>query len=340
MSNVIYTIAGNGSQGYDGDGGKATLALMDNPFHVALNSDETELFIADCFNYCVRKVDLQTNIITTVAGNGNKGYSGDGKSAIDAEIEEIYAVQVAENGDLYILQRFSPAIRKVDFRTGIISTVAGNGTIGYSGDGGPAHLAQMREPNDMEFDGSGGLLIADIQDQRVRRLDIQTGLMSTFVGDGEKRHSGDGGHFSSASIFGARAVCADVFGNVYICEREGNAIRKIDENGIITLFAGTGEKGYSGDKGLATLATFNGPKAIRCDLEGNVLVVDTENHGIRKVDIGTGLIDTVAGGHLGPDGDSGTPNEAGLARPHGVISDSKGRIYIADSENHRVRCVY
>ena len=233
MSKVIDTIAGNGSQGYQGDGGKATLALMDNPFHVALNSDETALFIADCFNYCVRKVDLKTNIITTVAGNGNKGYSGDGDSAINAEIEEIYAVQIDENGDLYILQRFSPAIRKVDFHTGIISTVAGNGTVGYSGDGGPAHLAQMREPNDMEFDGYGGLLIADIQDQRVRRLDIQTGLISTFVGDGEKRHTGDGGHFSSASIFGARAVCADVFGNIYICEREGNSIRKIDENGII-----------------------------------------------------------------------------------------------------------
>ena len=104
MSNVIDTIAGNGSQGYDGDGGKATLALMDNPFHVALNSDETELFTADCFNYCVRKVDMETNVITTVAGNGSEGYSGDGDLAIDATIEEIYALQVAENGDLYILQ--------------------------------------------------------------------------------------------------------------------------------------------------------------------------------------------------------------------------------------------
>ena len=109
---------------------------------------------------------------------------------------------------------------------------------------------------------------------------------------------------------------------------------------MISLLAGTGEKGYSGDKGSAILATFSGPKAIRCDVEGIVLVGDTENHAIRKIDIITGLIDTVAGGHLGPDGDSGTPDAAGLARPHGVISDSMGRLYIADSENHRVRYVY
>ncbi len=340
MPSVITTIAGSGKQGYKGDGGSAKVSLMDNPFHVALNNQETELFIADCFNYCVRKLDLKSNIITTVAGIGEKGYSGDGGLAVNARIEEIYAVQVTDNGDLYILQRFSPAIRRVDCKTGIITTVAGDGTVGYSGDGGLGHIAQMREPNDMELDGLGGLLIADIQDQRIRRLDIETGIIGTFAGNGEKTHFGDGGHISKASIFGARAVCVDKFGNTYICEREGNSIRKVDQNGTITLFAGTGERGYSGDGGSAELATFNGPKAIRCDYLGNLLVVDTENNAIRKVDFDTRIIETVAGGRFGPEGDGGVPEQSGLARPHGVVSDSRGSFYIADSENHRVRLVY
>jgi len=168
---MITSVAGNGAQGYDGDNGPATQALMDNPFHVDLDRTERYLYIADCFNYCVRMVDLQTGSITTIVGMGEAGYSGDRGPAVEARIEEPYAIQVADNGDVYVLQRFSPAIRKVDASTGMISTVAGDGTVGYSGDGGPATQAQMREPNDCALDGKGGLLIADIQDQRIRRLD-------------------------------------------------------------------------------------------------------------------------------------------------------------------------
>ena len=339
MATAITTVAGTGAQGYDGDGGPANQSLMDNPFHVELDRSQRHLFIADCFNYCVRMVDLQTNVIATIAGTGEAGYSGDGGPATEARIEEIYAVQVADNGDVYILQRFSPAIRKVDASTGIITTVAGDGTVGYGGDGGPAPSAQMREPNDCALDGRGGLLIADIQDQRVRRLDIETGIITTFAGTGEKVHSGDEGPASEAGIFGARAVCVDGRGNTYICEREGNSIRKVDSDGIINLVAGTGERGYIGDGGPATQATFNGPKAIRCDADGNVLVVDTENHSIRKIDVSDGTISTVAGGRQGPEGDGGDSTLAGLARPHGVVADAHGAFYIADSENHRVRRV-
>ena len=336
---MITSVAGNGAQGYDGDNGPATQALMDSPFHVDLDRTERYLYIADCFNYCVRMVDLQTGSITTIVGTGEAGYSGDRGPAVEARIEEPYAIQVADNGDVYVLQRFSPAIRKVDASTGMMSTVAGDGTVGYSGDGGPATQAQMREPNDCALDGKGGLLIADIQDQRIRRLDVETGIITTFAGTGEKVHTGDGGPASEAGIFGARAICVDGQGNTYICEREGNSIRMVDSSGIITLVSGGDEKGYTGDGGPAIEATLNGPKAIRCDAKGNVLVVDTENHAIRKIDVSVGTISTVAGGRHGPEGDGGDPTMAGLARPHGVVADSHGAFYIADSENHRVRRV-
>lgn len=339
MTSTISSIAGSGAQGYSGDGSDATSAAMDNPFHVDIDLSARYLYIADCFNYAIRRLDLQTGIITTFAGTGEAGHTGDGGLAVEARLDEIYAIQVDTNGDVYILQRFNPSVRKIDIASGIISTVAGDTTVGYGGDGGAATEAQMREPNDCALDGMGGLLIADVQDQRIRRLDIASGIITTFAGSGEKAHSGDGGLASEAGIFGARAVCVDGNGNTYVCEREGNTIRRIDADGIITTVAGTGSKGYSGDDGAAVDCEFNGPKAIRCDADGNVLIVDTENHAIRKLHAANGIITTVAGGHEGPDGDGGAATSAGLARPHGVVADSAGAFYIADSENHRVRLV-
>ena len=337
MTTSITSIVGSGEQGYSGDDGPATLATMDNPFHVEFDPSYRWLYIADCFNYAIRRLDMQTGELTTFAGTGEAGHTGDGGPATEAKIDEIYAIQVDDNGDVYILQRFNPAIRRIDIATGIISTVAGDTTVGYGGDGGPAIQAQMREPNDCILDGDGGLLIADIQDQRIRRLDIESGMISTFAGTGEKEHTGNGGLAIDAGIFGARAVCVDGKGNTYVCEREGNTLRRIDSDGIITRVAGTGATGYSGDGGPAIDCEFNGPKAIRCDGDGNVLIVDTENHAIRKYDASSGIITTVAGGHEGPDGDGGPAVGAGLARPHGVVVDSEGAMYIADSENHRIR---
>ncbi len=339
MTTTISTIVGSGAQGYTGDGGIATDATMDNPFHVEFDPSYRYLYIADCFNYAIRRLDMHSGELTTFAGMGEAGHTGDGGAAVDASIDEIYAIQVDANGDVYILQRFNPSVRKIDAASGIITTVAGDTTVGYGGDGGAATQAQMREPNDCVLDGSGGLLIADVQDQRIRRLDIASGTISTFAGTGEKAHTGDGGKASEAGIFGARAVCVDGSGSVYVCEREGNTIRRIDADGIITTVAGTGAKGYTGDGGPAAECEFNGPKAIRCDGEGNVLIVDTENHAIRKYHAASGIITTVAGGHEGPDGDGGAAIEAGLARPHGVVADSAGAMYIADSENHRIRRV-
>ena len=278
-------------------------------------------------------------MFTNFAGNGVQGHSGDGGPAVEANIDEIYAIQVDQNNNVYICQRFNPSIRKIDSETGIISTIAGTGTPGSGIDGIEATKSEMIEPNDCVLDGHGGLLIADVQDQKIRRVDLETNIITTFAGTGKKEHSGDGGPAIEASIFGARAICVDRSNNTYICEREGNTLRKIDPSGIITTVGGTGEKGYSGDNGPATTALFNGPKAIRCDKHGNILVVDTENHCVRIVNAKNGTISTIAGGTEGPHGDGLNPLEAGMARPHGAISDNDGNIYVADSENHRVRII-
>jgi sugar lactone lactonase YvrE len=254
-------------------------------------------------------------------------------------LNNLYSLQVDTNGDIYIVDRLNAAIRKVDAGTGIITTVAGTGEPGYGGDGGPGTRAQLREPNDCFLDGKGGLLIADIQDQRIRRLDLKTGVITTFAGNGEKQRVGDGKPATQASIMGARAVCMDSKGNTYICEREGNGVRKVDARGVMSTFAGTGERGYSGDGGPALSATWGAPKAIRCDHRDNVVVVDTENHAIRRIDAVTGVVITIAGGHRGGDGDGGLATKAGLERPHGCGIDPQGHLYIADGMNHRVRVV-
>lgn len=335
---MIQTVAGTGVKGYAGDGGPALQALLSEPFMCAFDA-QGNVYIAEATNHCVRRIDRATGIITTVAGTGVAGYSGDGGLATRATLNQPYALQIDTNGDIYIVDRLNAAIRKVEAATGIITTVAGTGEPGSSGDGGLGTRAQLREPNDCFLDGHGGLLIADVQDQRIRRLDVHTGIITTFAGTGDKARAGDGRPAAAASILGARAVCMDRRGNTYICEREGNGIRKVDANGLMSTYAGTGERGYSGDGGPALAATWGAPKAIRCDHHGNLLVVDTENHAIRRIDALTGVVTTIAGGQRGSMGDGGPATAAGLDRPHGCDVDAQGNIYIADSNNHRVRVV-
>lgn len=335
---VIQTVAGTGEKGYAGDGGPAIKALLSEPFMCAFDP-QGNLYVAEATNHCVRRIDKNAGIITTIAGNGTMGYSGDGGPATEATLNQPYSLEIDRNGDIYIVDRLNAVIRKVAAATGIITTVAGTGEKGYGGDGGPGTRAQLREPNDCFLDGRGGLLIADIQDQRIRRLDLATGIITTFAGNGEKARAGDGRPAVQASILGARAVCMDRRGNTYICEREGNGVRRVDAKGIMSTFAGNGERGYSGDGGPALEATWGAPKAIRCDRQGNVIVVDTENHAIRRIDAATGIVTTVAGGRRGGGGDRGQATAAGLDRPHGCTIDSQGNIFIADSNNHRVRMV-
>jgi streptogramin lyase len=335
----ITVFAGTGEKGYSGDKGEATKAKLNNPFDVAFDK-EGNLYFSDTFNHCVRRVEKKSGMITTVAGNGKKGYTGDGNPAIEASMNEPYGIELDQEGNLFIVDRLNYCIRRVN-PSGKIETVAGTGKSGYSGDGGPATKAQFKEPNGLCLDGKGKLYIADVADQRVRVVDLKSGIINTFCGTGKKEHKGDGGPYAEASLFGPRAVAIGPDGSLFICEREGNCIRKVDfQLGKIDQIAGTGKKGYAGDGALASEATFNGPKELDVDDQGNIFVVDTENQAIRRIDVKSGIITTVAGcGKRGGEGDGGPATKALLGRPHGVVVTKDGTLFIGDTENHKIRRV-
>ncbi|MFO0952331.1 MAG: hypothetical protein U0835_14505 [Isosphaeraceae bacterium] len=336
---LIRSAAGTGAKGFAGDGGPATKALLNNPFDVACDANGN-LYFSDTFNHCVRRVERGTGQITTVAGSREKGFSGDGGPATSARMDEPYGVVIDRSGHMYIADRLNRRVRRVDGATGVMTTVAGDGSKTYSGDGGPAVKAGLVEPNGVALDPEERrLFIADVADHRIRVVELASGTISTFAGTGKGRHEGDGGPASAAAIFGARAVDVGADGTVYILERQGNTLRAVDpRTGVIRTVAGTGAKGNSGDGGPASAATFNGPKELAVDRGGNVFIVDTENHTIRRVDGKTGVITTVAGnGTRGGSGDGGPATSAQLSRPHGVVVGPTGHIFIGDTENHRIR---
>jgi len=338
---TIRTVAGTGKAGDGGDGGPAALARLDMPFDVALDV-RGDIYISDTFNHRVRRIERKSGTITTVAGTGSAGFSGDGGLATKAQLNEPYGIVLNSGGDLFVADRLNRRVRRIDGRTGIITTIAGNGTKTSSGDGGPAMAAGLVEPNGVALDRRGqNLFIADVGGNRVRRVELATGHISTFAGTGRARHDGDEGPAAQASIWGARAVDLGTDGSVYILEREGNRLRVVSPaTGVITTIAGTGAKGDSGDGGPARLATFNGPKELAVDAKGNIWVVDTENHAIRFIDGKTGEIRTVAGrGQAASGGDGGPATSAGLDRPHGIAVGPDGRFWIGDTHNHRVRLV-
>jgi hypothetical protein len=333
----MHTVVGTGIAGYAGDGDAANAAQLHEPFQVRFGP-HGEMLIADSANHCIRRVDPRDSKITTVAGCGRKGYSGDGGPATAAMLNEPYDVTSDAQGNLFIVDRLNACVRYVDHATGIITTLAGTGQPGYSGDGGPANAAQLREPNSLELDGHGTLYIADVSDNRIRKVDLKSGRISTFCGTGQLRFSGDGGPAARAALEGARAVAVDSAGNIYICEREGNRIRKIEARShIIRTIVGTGEAGYSGDDGPALKARLREPKGIFVAQDGSVYIVDSSNHCVRRLDQNTGQIVTVAGnGQQGGSGDGGPAGQAELDGPHGCTV-RKGLLYIADTGNHRVR---
>ena len=229
----IRTVVGTGEKGYAGDGGSAIECLIGEAYGCAFDINGN-LYICDGRNYTVRRIDKVTQVITTVAGTGEAGYSGDGGPATQATVNNLYSLTVDTNGDIYIVDRYNAAIRKVDSATGI-NTAAGAGEPGYSRDGSPGTLAQMREPNDCFLDDNGGLLIADIPDPRIRRLDLDTGIMTTCRG----RIEGNGKPATEASLMApgrfvwtAKATPTS--------PRESNGIRKVDANGVMSTFADTG----------------------------------------------------------------------------------------------------
>jgi DNA-binding beta-propeller fold protein YncE len=334
----ITTAVGTGEKGFAGDGGPATEALLNGPFDIAFDL-AGNLYFSDTFNCRIRRVDAATGTIATIAGNGEAGYSGDGGPATTAALNEPYGVVVDRSGNVYIADRLNRRVRRIDAHSGIIITLAGTGDAAYSGDGGPASAAGLAEPNGVALDGDERrLYLADVADHRVRVVDLASGVIETFAGNGIAEHGGDGGPAREARVFGARAVKIAGDGTVYILERQGSSLRSVDPaTGIIGTIAGTTGRGYSGDGGPALAAVFDAPKEMAIDRDGSLVIVDTENHAIRRIDRGTGIVTTIAGGRRGPHGDGGFAAEAGLDRPHGAVLGPDGAIYIGDTNNHRIR---
>jgi sugar lactone lactonase YvrE len=337
---IITTAVGTGDNGFAGDGGSATAALLNGPFDVAFDGTGN-LYFSDTFNHRIRRIDARTGVITTVAGNGDAGYSGDGGPATHAALNEPYGIVLDRAGNLFIADRLNRRVRRVDSASGIVTTLAGTGEAAYSGAGGPAAEAGLAEPNGLALDADERhLYMADVADHRVRVIDLHTGSIDTFAGTGKAEHSGDGGRARDAGIFGARAVKLGPDGAVYILERQGSSLRAVDpKTGIIRTVAGTGARGYSGDGGPALAAVFDAPKEMAIDRDGTVLIVDTENHAIRRFDPRAGTVTALAGGRQGSGGDGGPALHAGLDRPHGAAVGPDGAIYIGDTNNHRIRKV-
>jgi sugar lactone lactonase YvrE len=326
----VSTLLGTGTPGYSDQ-------QVDNPYGLVIGPDKA-LYFCDLDNQRIRRLDLRTRRPTTVAGNGQKGYAGDGTRATDASLNMPHEIQFDDHGHLYIAERDNHAIRKVDAKTGMISTLAGTGSPGFSGDGGPAAAAQLRQPHSIAVDPSRKfLLICDIGNHRIRRVALETGVIDTFGGTGEPQTTPDGAPLKGTPLNGPRTIAFDSSGNLYLALREGNAIYRV-ENRSSTLhhLAGTGEQGYSGDGGQARTAKLAGPKGLAWWREA-LYVADTENHVIREINLKAGTIRTVLGTGQRGDGPESDPLHCALARPHGIFVDARGVLYVGDSEAHRIR---
>jgi DNA-binding beta-propeller fold protein YncE len=337
---IITTAVGTGEKGFAGDGGPAKAALLNGPFDIAFDA-AGNLYFTDTFNNRIRRVDARSGIISTLAGNGEAGYAGDGGPATEASLNEPYGIVLDRAGNIFVADRLNRRVRRIDAGSGIITTTAGTGEAAYGGDGGPAAQAGLAEPNGLAFDAAERhLYIADVADHRVRIVDLAAGTIATFAGNGKAEHSGDGGKAREAGVFGARAVKLAADGTLYILERQGSSLRAVaPATGIITRVAGTGARGYGGDGGPALEAVFDAPKEMAIERDGSLLIVDTENHAIRRIDRASGIVSNLAGGRKGTGGDGGPATQAGLDRPHGAVVGPDGAIYIGDTNNHRIRKV-
>lgn len=333
---TIQTVAGNGSQTISGDGGPALQAGLNVPVDVYVDQ-AGNLFITDQFNNRIRKV-APNGTISTVAGTGVAGFSGDGGPAIDAEINTPTGIRGDNSGNLYIADVVNQRIRKVD-SSGIITTFAGNGNKGYGGDGGLAIDASFYNAVRVAIDPSGNVLVADQSDHRIRRI-APSGLITTIAGNGVGAFSGDGGPAINASLNNPTAVAVDGGGVIYISDQFNQRIRKIALDGTITTIAGNGNPGFGGDGGPANAAILNYPGGITVDAAGNLYFNDDINFRTRMI-AANGTISTIAGsGTQGFSGDGGAALAAALNGNFGVALDLLGNMYIADSTNNRIREVY
>ena len=335
VQSIITTFAGTGDVGSTGDGGAATSAQLFYPEGVAVDISGN-VYISDVQNDNIRMV-TSTGIITTIAGTGEYGSSGDAGAATSASLRSPWGVSVDISGNVYIVDQGNNKIRMVT-STGIITTFAGTGIWGDSGDGGAATSATFNYPYGVSVDISGNVYIVDNNNHKIRKVN-SAGIITTFAGTGEYGSGGDGGAATSAQLYSPSGVSVDISGNLYIADGGNHKIRMVKSAGTIITIAGTGAYGSSGDGGAATSATLSYLYGVSVDISGNVYIADTYNQKIRKV-TNTGIITTIAGtGTYGDSGDGGAATSAQLYSPTGVSVDISGNVYIADDGNHKIRMV-
>ncbi|MEO5824021.1 MAG: hypothetical protein ABIT71_26235 [Vicinamibacteraceae bacterium] len=325
----VSVLIGSGAPGHSD-------TQVNNPYGLLFGPDGG-LYFCDLDNQRIRRFDLATRRSTDVAGSGQRGYAGDGGPALAGTLNMPHEIAFDAGGHLYIAERDNHVVRRVDARTGRLSTLAGTGEAGFAGDGGPASAARLRSPHSVSIAPDGRLLICDVGNHRLRAIDVATGVIETIGGTGERQPTPDGATLKGAPLNGPRAVAVGVDGTIYLALREGNAVYRIPpRSGTIHHLAGTGIQGHTGDGGPARLATLGGPKGLAIGGRG-LYVADTENHAIRRVDLDTGTITTVLGTGARGDGPDGNPRRCALARPHGVCVGADGVLYVGDSEAHRIR---
>ena len=338
---IITTIAGQFYSNVDtilGDGGLATDAIFLGPYDVILDG-KGNYYITDGYDNRIRKVDA-AGIITTIAGNDTSGYNGDGIPATAAQLYRPNGIICDHYGNIYFADALNNRVRKID-TSGIITTVAGNGSTVYNGDNIPADSAAIFDPHHIAFDLHGNMYITEYETPRVRKVST-AGIITTIAGTGIVGYSGDNGPATAAKINGPYGIVLDDTGNIYFADVNENVVRKIDTFGIITTFAGNGGilvTGDIGDNGPADAAMINSPAGLTIDPVGNIYIAQIGNR-IRMIAAGTNIITTLAGdGDEGYTGDGGPATAAELNNPTGVAVDATGNLYIADFSNSVIRYV-